>query len=194
LSLPHLVQRGVQPQVYFTDLHVQTVEHLTAKYSAGTAFFAQINRFARKIGQACDIRPCQEMELFGEKRGNVDELATDITPCPRLGEVVEQNDGRDRHIGTGECEYVQDVANATVSHHRHHPQRHLAVRAGLLAGGQRGRYFLSYREFSAVRRTADQSGRVLVPRYPRFLPGCALLARIHLCEFSGRNGLSCLRN
>ena len=134
------------------------------------------------------------MELFGEKGGNIDKLAADIRPCPRLGEAVDQNDGRDRHISTCEREYVQDIANATVSHQWHHPQRDLAVRAGLLAGGQRSRQFFSYREFSALRRTGDQSSRVLVGRYPGFLLGRALLPRNYSWEFSRRNGLSCLRN
>src|SRR5436190_20963422 len=134
------------------------------------------------------------MELFGEKRGNVDKLAADIRPCPRLGEAVDQNDGRDRHISTCEREYVQDIANATVSHQWHHPQRDLAVRAGLLAGGQRSRQFFSHHEFSALRHTSDQSSRVVVRGYPRLLPGRALLPRSYGWEFSRRNGLSGLRN
>lgn len=57
LPVLHAIQRGLQSQVHFADPHVQTVEHLTAKYSAGAAFFAQIDRLARKICQTSDLRP-----------------------------------------------------------------------------------------------------------------------------------------
>src|SRR5262249_38033478 len=167
---PHPIQCGVQPQVHFFDLHVQTVEHLTAKYRAGAAFFAQIDCLSCKVCQSFDLRPREEMELFGKKGGNVGKLAADIAECPCLREPIDQDHGRDRHVGTCQSEYVQDVVAAIVSHHGHHPQCHLAVRAGLLTGGQRGCNFLSYSEFGALRRAGNQSGRVPVLRYSRFLP------------------------
>src|SRR5215213_3468671 len=122
------------------------------------------------------------MELFSEKRGDVDQLATGITTCPRLWEPLGQNDRRNRHISSCEREDVQDVAAAAVSCHWQYPQRDLTVRAGLLVGGEQGCHFLSYRELSALRRSGDQSGRVLVLRYCRLLPWRTLLA--------GRNMLS----
>src|SRR5215475_6949570 len=189
---PHPIQCGVQPQVHLVDLHAQAIEHLTAKYSARAAFLAQIDCLASKVRWSFDLRPREEMEFFCEKGGNVDKLAADIPVCPCLPEPVDQDDGRDRHVGACQSEYVQDVAVATVSHHGQHAQCHLAARAGLLTAGQRGCNFLSYSELGALRPTGNQSGRVPVLRYSCFLPRGAFFLRRHLRGLTRRIGGSCL--
>src|SRR6185437_14977161 len=73
LPLSHAIERCVQSEIRFVDLHAQTVEHLTAKHGAGAAFLAEINALSRKVRQALDIGTRQQMELFDIKRCDVDE-------------------------------------------------------------------------------------------------------------------------
>jgi hypothetical protein len=103
------------------------------------------------------------MELFDEKRSDVDKLVADIRERPCFAEPVDKDHRRDRHVGPCQGEYVQDIADAAVSHHRHQTQCHLAVRAGFLTAGQRACNFLGYSEIGAVRRTGNEAGRVPVP-------------------------------
>src|SRR5215472_3588175 len=92
---PHPIQCGVQRQVHFFDLHVQTVEHLTAKYSTGAAFFAQIDCLSCKVCQSFNLRAREWMEFFGKKGSNVGKCAADSPEWPCWPGRINQDHRRD---------------------------------------------------------------------------------------------------
>nr|WP_244470901.1 hypothetical protein [Microvirga massiliensis] len=161
-ALSHFLQGLILSHVNLRHLEAESPEKLACDVLNTAAVISEIDGLAGKIGELPDVLPRDDMQLFVEELGDVDELALEISKLFALLKTGEHVLLCDPHVDARKRENIADVVNPSATDNREDTQRQLSARAGLLPGYQDSRDFIDEREGTPFRTSCDNPDCVRV--------------------------------